>query len=198
MPQTRLIHSHTTPKTSGHQGILCHLLAFFILACAELPGGHGVLCLLGPFLPELLRESRPRNESPVQKCRWPDMPDPHNKVEGCASPKRRGLRAPLWDGSGGFPVNAPNCYKRKFQLKTVTMNYLSNAKLYFWSEEYSSRASTKGTGSLSLLTSLTGLTLPLNLDWSRSRDHNLLEWLQSYANSQGGIKIHSLAGNSRR
>jgi hypothetical protein len=40
----------------------------------------------------------------------------------------------------------------------------------------------KGAGSLSLLIFLTRLTLPLDLDWSRSKVHSLLDWLKFYTN----------------
>jgi hypothetical protein len=41
----------------------------------------------------------------------------------------------------------------------------------------------KGAGSLSLLIFLTWLTLTLDLDLSRSKVHNLLDWLKFYTNS---------------
>jgi hypothetical protein len=40
----------------------------------------------------------------------------------------------------------------------------------------------KGADSLSLLIFLTQLALPLDLDWARSKVHNLLDWLKCYAN----------------
>jgi hypothetical protein len=46
----------------------------------------------------------------------------------------------------------------------------------------------KGAGSLSLLMFLTQLTLPLDLDWSRSKVHNLPNWLKFYINLGKGLR----------
>jgi hypothetical protein len=43
-------------------------------------------------------------------------------------------------------------------------------------------------GSLSLLMFLTQLTLPLDLDWSRPKVHNLLDWLKFYTNLGEGLR----------
>jgi hypothetical protein len=44
-----------------------------------------------------------------------------------------------------------------------------------------------GQSSLSLLIFLIQLTLPLDLDWSRSKVHNLLHCLKIYTNFGGGV-----------
>jgi hypothetical protein len=49
-------------------------------------------------------------------------------------------------------------------------------------------ARTKGQGNLSLLMFLVQLTLPLDLDWARSKVHNLLDWLKFYTNLGEGLR----------
>jgi hypothetical protein len=46
----------------------------------------------------------------------------------------------------------------------------------------------EGAGNLSLLTFLIQLTLPLDLDCSRSKVHSLLDWLSFYANLGEGLR----------
>jgi hypothetical protein len=46
----------------------------------------------------------------------------------------------------------------------------------------------KGAGSLSVLIFLIRLTLPLDLDWARSKVHNLLDWLKFYTNLGEGLR----------
>jgi hypothetical protein len=56
--------------------------------CTELLGHHSVLCLLGLFLPALLRESRLRNDSPVQECQSLDtLGNPATRQRGIPPPE---------------------------------------------------------------------------------------------------------------
>jgi hypothetical protein len=44
------------------------------------------------------------------------------------------------------------------------------------------------THNISSLIFLTRLTLPLDLDWARSKVHNLFHWLKFYTNSGDGLR----------
>lgn len=115
-----------------HQGILCHVTVFLTLAYAQdcLTAAVG-----GPFLPASLRESRPRNESPVLECQRPDALGPLQPGGGTCLPQRKGppITSPQMDVRllGQCTKLVRNEYPNK---GTGTKNCLSNAKLCFWQE----------------------------------------------------------------
>jgi hypothetical protein len=74
------------------------------------------------------------------------------------------------------------------QLKTQKWRIVSARQNLLLQKSVQAHGHTKGQDSLSLLIFLIGLALPLDLDWSRSKHHNLLHWLKCYTNMGEGLR----------
>jgi hypothetical protein len=107
------------PRPPWPPRVLCHLMAFLTLTCAQCCLAS-LLCCASEGLSSCIAE---RIQTQEQVPSPEVLVNPYPRTPAArwrgAPPLEEGVsKAPLPDGSRGFPANGLNCQKRKFQLKT--------------------------------------------------------------------------------